>query len=197
MKVLLASSSPRRRQLLSRLGLEFEVVPSRVVERPPEPGEDAGSYALSLAAEKASEVAGRRPGAVVIGADTVVVADGVILGKPEDEADAMRMLRLLAGKWHRVVTGVVVECGSRLTGAESAEVLMRHTGDDERAAYIASGEPMDKAGAYAIQGDGRALVERVRGCRETVVGLPLCLLSDLLRECGLQVTAEPGCEHFQ
>jgi len=198
MTLILASSSPRRRQLLARLAPSFEVVPSRVVERPPLSGEDPSVYARRLAEEKASDVGIQRPNDVVLGADTVVAVGGLILGKPSDHEDAARMLRLLRGKCHIVVTAVVVRCESgHHGGAVAARVHMRNYRDDEIASYVSTGEPMDKAGAYAVQGLGGALVERVAGCYETVVGLPLCLTADLLRLCGMGEGSgsRPCCEH--
>jgi septum formation protein len=193
--VLLASGSPRRRDLLRRLGIAFEVAPSLVEERAPHPGEAASAYAVSLAANKAADVSLRRPGHTVIGADTVVVVDDRILGKPRDHGDAFRMLESLAGKTHCVVTGVSVRCGETVhSGSVAAEVRMRPFSGKEIAEYVDSGEPMDKAGGYALQGIGGRLVETVSGCRETVIGLPLCLVQDLLRTCGLQATH--GGSHF-
>ena len=196
MSVVLASSSPRRRELLFRLGVEFTVVPSAVEERDPVPGEDPAEYALFLAGQKADEVARRCPDAVVLGADTVVAIDGQILNKPADEEDALRMLRLLRGQWHIVVTAVAVRGPVQRSAASTASVQIRAAPDDELRAYIATGEPMDKAGAYAVQGLGGRLVERVEGCYETVIGLPLCITSDLLAAAGLTVAGEAACRHL-
>lgn len=197
MTIILASGSPRRRALLERLTVPFEVIPSRVVERAPTPGEASEGYALELATDKADEVAGRFPGRLILAADTVVAIDGLILGKPRDAADARRMLSLLRGRWHEVVTAVVVRQDLVCRGAETARVRMRAYSDEEAAAYVETGEPMDKAGSYAVQGLGGDLVAGVRGCYETVVGLPLCLCRDLLLACGLRepLPAEPGCRH--
>jgi len=194
--LVLASGSPRRRDLLSRLGVPFEVRPSQVEEREPEPGEDPRHYALDLAGEKAGDVARRQARDMVLAADTVVALDRHILGKPVDEADALRMLQLLRGKRHTVVTGVVVRCGERERREAVASVVwMRHFSDAEALRYIATGEPMDKAGAYAVQGQGGTLVEDVEGCYNTVVGLPLCLTVQLLGECGIVLPAgtDPCC----
>jgi septum formation protein len=180
-----------------RFGVPFDIVPSGVEERAPEPGEVPASYAVALAREKARDVAGRLPGAAILGADTVVVVDGAILGKPEDPGDALRMLSLLRGRRHLVVTGVALQCGGWLTGSAAADVVMRDFGDDEARRYVATGEPMDKAGAYAVQGGGGRLVERVSGCYSAVVGLPLCLTADLLTRCGLLDSVPLGarCDH--
>jgi septum formation protein len=186
--LILASGSPRRRELLARLGVDFEVVPSQVEEREPIPGEDSSAYALALAGEKAEAVARERPDDVVLAADTVVTLGGHILGKPQDEADALRMLGLLRGKRHAVVTAVAVCCGGTVrAGTVSATVAMKRFSDAEARRYVATGEPMDKAGSYAVQGKGGALVDAVEGCYNTVVGLPLCLTTDLLSACRLDV----------
>lgn len=195
MTILLASTSPRRRDLLSRLGLSFEIVPSVVNERAPRRGEVPIDYALALAFEKVAEVARRRPGCVVLGADTVVAVDNLILGKPADTVDAVRMLTLLRGRWHMVATAVAVFCGEFKHGAVAADVLMRSTSDEEIAWYVATGETMDKAGAYAVQGIGGKMVADVVGCYETVVGLPLCLVRELLTDCGISVPQAQGCSH--
>jgi septum formation protein len=193
--MLLASGSPRRRDLLGRLGIAFEVAPSLVQERAPHLGEAAPAYAVSLASAKATDVALRRPGHVVIGADTVVVVDNRILGKPRDREDAFRMLECLAGRTHFVITAVSVRCGEAVhSGSVAAEVRMRPYSIQEITAYVDSGEPMDKAGGYALQGTGGRFVEAVSGCRETVIGLPLCLVQDLLRPCGVQ--GQDGGSHF-
>jgi septum formation protein len=196
--LILASSSPRRRELVTRLRVPFVVHPSRIEERTPWPGEDPATYALHLAREKALDVAREHPDDVVMGADTVVALDGVILGKPADAADARRMLAELRGKTHRVITAVCVRCGdlTECSPVESA-VTMRAFSDPEIDRYVATGEPMDKAGAYAVQGLGGALVERVDGCYTNVVGLPLCLTGKLLASCSSRAApaADAGCEH--
>jgi septum formation protein len=196
MRIVLASSSPRRRELLARLGVDFTMAPSTVVERDPFPGEDPAAYALFLAEQKADDVAYRFPDAVVLGADTVVAVDGMILNKPADEADALRMLRLLRGRSHVVVTGVAVRGPTARSAAITARVWMRDSCDEDLRGYIATGEPMDKAGAYAVQGLGGRLVERVEGCYETVVGLPLCTAAALLSAAGASVPTEPTCRHL-
>ncbi|MDR2687342.1 MAG: Maf family protein [Oscillospiraceae bacterium] len=181
MTYILASASPRRKELLALAGIPFEVHAPHVEERV-DPAWDAAGAARALARQKAAAVAGDFPGACVIAADTVVEAGGVLLGKPEDAADAARMLRLLSGREHRVVTGVCL----RLGGGErvfSRETLVRFypLGEEEIAAYVRSGEPMDKAGAYGIQGRGALLVEGVTGDYFNVVGLPVAALARELK----------------
>lgn len=184
MHLILASASPRRAELLRSAGFDFEAVTSEIDETP-HPGEAPGTYTLRVAREKARYVARRRwtPGSVVLGADTEVVAHGEIFGKPADEADAARMLQLLSGITHDVLTAVVVVAGDR----EVAEVVTTRVRfapltDDEIAWYVASGEPMGKAGAYAIQGLGARFVERIDGSWSNVVGLPVATVHRLLTE---------------
>jgi len=171
-KVVLASSSPRRRDLLNLIGIKHEV-PRRHAER--------------LAREKASKVAVRNQDLITIGADTVVVINRKVLGKPADVADAARMLSLLSGREHTVITAVAVARGKKLRSAvEEVSVKFRRLRDDEIEAYIATGEPMDKAGAYGIQGFGATIVERVEGDYFAVMGLPLVRLVGLLRDVGVR-----------
>jgi septum formation protein len=187
MTVLLASGSPRRRDLLSRLAIEFEVCPSLVDERPPLPDEDPVAYVTWLARAKSADVARRRPGFTVLAADTEVVLDGRILGKPRDWEHANRMLESLAGRIHTVVTGVCVMCGGAIfEHPDVALVRMRAYSKEEITRYVDSGEPMGKAGGYALQGLGGKLVDSVDGCHDTVVGLPLRVARDLLVRCGVQ-----------
>lgn len=185
-RLVLASSSPRRRELLAELGLPFEVRPSDADETP-RPGEGPEALVLRLARAKAARVA--RPGELVLGADTVVAIDGEILGKPIDGADATRMLRALSGRPHEVWTGVALH---RTTGTTASEptalayarrtlVTFRELSESELTAYVASGEPRDRAGAYAIQGGAAGFVERMEGDWDNVVGLPLAAVRDLLR----------------
>jgi len=182
MRLVLGSASPRRRELLTGLSVEFEVDPSEAVERRAQIGEEPSNYALSLALAKANEVAARRPDAVVLSADTIVVLGTIILGKPASETDACEMLSLLCGRTHQVITAVVAQdANKQFRGLVSTEVTMAPAHNDQLRAYIASGEPMDKAGAYAIQGLGGALVASISGCYTNVVGLPLCLTSRLLQ----------------
>ena len=185
MKLILASGSPRRRELLGHFGLDFDVIPALGPETPPV-GADAGETARALSEAKAREIAQAHPDAVVIGADTVVEIDGAILGKPRDEEDAKRMLRLLSGREHRVFTGVTVIKGDDIVSRwEETKVFFRPMTEDEIAAYVATGEPMDKAGAYGYQGRACVYVERIEGDFFNVVGLPLCRLGTMLSELGV------------
>jgi septum formation protein len=180
--LVLASGSPRRRELLTQAGYRFEVQVS-TVEESRRPNEDAISFATRLAREKAVDVFARRaPGIIVLGADTVVVCDGEVMGKPADAADATRMLLRLSGRTHQVVTGVAVVWGegSAEVAAELTQVTMRTISRQEVSDYVAGGEPMDKAGAYAIQGQAGRWIPRINGCYFNVVGLPLALVTSLL-----------------
>jgi septum formation protein len=185
MNLILASASPRRRELLTQAGYSFQVQTSFVSESR-QPGEDAVRFATRLAREKAEAVFARQSsGHVVLGADTVVVCDGEVMGKPADPADAARMLFLLSGRTHHVVTGVAVVWGTKVEiAAELTHVTMRTLSLEEVAQYVATGEPMDKAGAYAIQGYAARWVPRIRGCYFNVVGLPLALVSSMLEATG-------------
>jgi len=185
--LVLASGSPRRRELLTRAGVRFEVRPSGIDETRV-PGEGPRPYAVRLAREKALDVRRQLPASprrLVLGADTVVVLDGEALGKPDDEAHAFTLLRRLLGRMHRVVTGVaLVESGGsapHIFSVES-EVHMRAGSDAEIRAYVATGEPLDKAGAYAAQGEGRRFIERIDGSETNVIGLPLEETLALLHE---------------
>ena len=178
--LILASQSPRRQELLRHAGISFLVRPAQVEERRL-PGEDAHAYARRLARAKAEAVSAA-PEDVVLGADTVVVADGEILGKPADEADARRMLRLLSGREHQVITGICLRRGDQIiTDAETTSVRFVALTDNEIRDYVASGEPLDKAGAYAIQGLASKFIDRLAGCYANVVGLPLALVWKYLR----------------
>jgi septum formation protein len=179
---VLASASPRRRELLRALCTEFDVVPS-AVEETLEPGPLAEAV-RRLALRKARAVAATRPADLVLGADTIVVVDGEVLGKPSGRPEAAAMLRRLRGRVHEVLTAVaVVDAGRGREASETvrSRVRMRAYGDDEIAAYAATDEPLDKAGAYAIQGVGGALVEALEGSWSNVVGLPLEATAGLLR----------------
>lgn len=180
---VLASGSPRRRELLTQLGLTFDVEVADIDETP-QVAEDPVAYVKRLAEHKAAVVFARhanRQRLIVLGADTTVVCDGVILGKPADEADAARMLRLLAGKTHRVITGVaLLSATSRQVAAEETEVSVLPLTEKQIADYVATGEPMGKAGAYAIQGRAARFIPRVSGCYFNVVGLPLARVSGML-----------------
>jgi septum formation protein len=193
--LVLASGSPRRHQLLAELGVTFDVRPADVDETP-RPGEDAEALVRRLAVDKAEAglaTAPERP-VVVLAADTLVAVEGEVLGKPADAADATRMLRTLSGTRHQVLTGVAVATAD-VTGTASSlsvEVATTHVHmapwtDDEIAAYVASGEPMDKAGSYAIQEVGDRKVTRIEGSFDNVVGLPLELTRRMLAEAGFEV----------
>jgi len=187
MALILASASPRRRELLRQLGVHFEVRASEVPEQP-EAGECAPSYARRVAREKALAIGRACPDAWVCAADTVVVKGGEVLGKPEDAADARRMLNQLSGASHHVLTAVVLLGPGRRVDAElvaASIVEFRTLGQAEIDAYVASGEPMDKAGAYAIQGGAAGFVTRVEGSYSNVVGLPLEDVRALLERHGL------------
>ena len=180
--LVLASASPRRRELLAQAGYSFEVHPAHIPEEP-YPNEDPAAYVTRLAREKAQAVFNELgdPQATVLGADTTVALDNHILGKPESPADAARVLRLLSGRTHRVLTGVaLVTATSTEVAAESTAVTFLALSDEEIEAYIATGEPMDKAGAYAIQGRAARWIPRIEGCYFNVVGLPIALVSSLL-----------------
>ena len=183
-RLILASASPRRAELLRAAGFEFDVVPADVDERP-QPGEQPDAYVCRVALDKARAVAACLPDAVVLAADTCVVVDGLILGKPADGDDAARMLRMLSGRSHVVLTGVAVigPAGSRVE-ASSSHVVVAGLSSVEIAWYVASGEPADKAGAYAIQGLASRFVEAVDGSYSNVVGLPVALVYRLLCEQG-------------
>jgi len=184
--LVLASASPRRQQLLAQAGYEFTVVPANIPEER-RADEAPAAFATRLAREKAQAVFDQRPrGAanaewLVLGADTIVVTAEEILGKPRDAADAARMLRLLSGRAHQVVTGVcLISADKAEVAAEATTVVMRAISDEEIAAYVATGEPLDKAGAYAIQGYAARWIPRIEGCYFNVVGLPLARVASLL-----------------
>jgi septum formation protein len=188
---VLASASPRRRELLAQVGYEFEVMPAHIPEERG-PDEEPTAFVSRLAREKAGVVFDRlsgkpdNDGLIVLGADTSVVVAEEILGKPADEADAARMLRLLSGRQHRVVTGVCVLSREHSEVAvESTLVAMRRISEAEIAAYIATGEPMDKAGGYGIQGRAARWIPRIEGCYFNVVGLPLARVATMLEAGGV------------
>jgi septum formation protein len=184
-RVILASASPRRRELLSLVGIAHEIVPADIDESYLR-GETPSAHAERLAREKAAVVAAAAPDAVTIGADTIVVVDGDVLGKPRDADHAAQMLRRLSGRSHRVVTAVAaVWRGAAASTVEDVGVTFRPLSEPDIAAYIATGEPMDKAGAYGIQGFGATIVERVDGDYFAVMGLALNRLVRLLERLGL------------
>ncbi len=183
--LVLASASPRRQELLRNAGIPFEVQPADIVENP-QTGESAKNCAERLARAKALAIAQHRPHDIVLGADTVVVVDGQILGKPSDAADAARMLHLLSGREHQVITGVcLVVKGQASVASETTLVTMSEITDQEIAAYVATGEPMDKAGAYAIQGIASRWIPCIEGDYSNVVGLPVALVYRMLRRAGI------------
>ena len=186
-KLILASTSPRRAEILRTVGWPFEACPVDIDEAR-KPHEEAASYVERLATEKARAAAGARvAGSTIIGADTVVVINAEILGKPRDEEDARRMLRQLSGQWHRVLTGVALINGTPSgirVAHETTEVKFAGMSQDEIDWYVSSGEPLDKAGAYAIQGLGSRFIEGIRGDYFNIVGLPVRLLYTLLLGAG-------------
>ncbi len=185
-RVVLASSSPRRHQLLNLIGIPHEVIPANIDESV-RARESPRKYAERLSREKASSVAGRGSRVVAIGADTIVLIDRKVLGKPASSVDARSMLSLLSGREHTVVTAVAVARGKTISsGVEEVAVKFRKLSDDEIDAYIATGEPMDKAGSYGIQGFGATIVERIEGDYFAVMGLPLVRLVSLLGEIGIR-----------
>ena len=182
MKVILASQSPRRIELLKSIGLQFETIPSEAAEIVRE-GEKPDTVVMSLALEKGLEIASKNEDAVVMAFDTVVFCDE-ILGKPKDEADAYRMLKLLNGKSHQVFTGIAVihlESNTKIIDYTMTNVAFIDAEDDMLHRYVDTKEPLDKAGAYGIQGYGAMLVECIEGDYYSVMGLPLSKLSELLR----------------
>lgn len=185
-KIVLASASPRRRELLQNMGLDFEIITSDGAEQVFE-NELPQDIVKRLSSEKALNVAKRAPydDCIVIGADTVVAIDGKILGKPVDEGDAKRMLTLLSGRTHKVYTGVsVIETtsGERVSDYVETEVKFVNLTERQIEKYVSSGEPMDKAGAYGIQDLGAMLVEKINGDYFNVVGLPVSRLARILRD---------------
>jgi septum formation protein len=194
--LILASSSPRRQELLREIGIPFQVHAANINEDQ-RPGEAPMEYALRLAREKAQAVAAQYPQSYVLGADTIVVVDGEVLGKPKDHADAARMLRLLSGRGHEVTTavsvfppnmiasGTVAQGTLAETRASTTKVYFREIGEAEIQQYVAGGEPMDKAGAYAIQGGASRWTDRIEGEFSNVVGLPLSLVTEMFKTAGL------------
>ena len=190
MNLILASASPRRRELLTQIGVKFEIKISDV-EEVMDASLSAEAQVQSLALQKAQAVATSLNEGWVLGADTVVVNNGVLLGKPRNETEAKEMLDSLSGKWHQVMTAVALVDASgeqqTWTSVEITNVKFRDLTEEDIAAYVATGESMDKAGAYGIQGYGALLVERIEGCYNNVVGLPLQLVAAGLRTWGVNL----------
>ena len=185
-RIVLASQSPRRRELLAQVGIAHAVQPADIDESL-WAGESPEGHSMRLAREKATTIAAREPGAAVIGSDTIVVVDGRILGKPRDVADAKAMLARLSGRTHTVFTAVAVARGDRVVeSVVRVAVSFRELAPWEIDAYVATGEPMDKAGAYGIQGYGATIVERIDGDYFAVMGLPLRTVVQLLGEVGIR-----------
>ncbi|MFY9174327.1 MAG: Maf family protein [Peptococcia bacterium] len=192
MEIILASASPRRAELLQQIGIKYRVEPSCITEG--QPFSPWPEWVQRLAQQKALAVPAEK-GDVVLGADTIVVHSGEVLGKPKDKQEAQVMLRKLSGSNHQVMTGVCVahyqeETPQVKTAVEITQVTFRHLTEKEIINYVASGESLDKAGAYGIQGLGALLVERIQGCYFNVVGLPLVKIMQLLRSCGVPILGE-------
>lgn len=188
--IILASASPRRQQLLSQIGLDFKVKPSAIEEVIDDTLEPA-QVAMSLASQKCNDIASQiTDDCIVIGADTIVIKDNKMLGKPKNESDAFNMLHSLKGQWHQVVTGLCL-CRSYdkkiICDYEITKVKISDLSDEFINSYIATKEPLDKAGAYGIQGYGALLVERIDGCYFNVMGLPIFKLSCMLKELGFVI----------
>ena len=185
MKLLLASQSPRRIELLRNAGIDFEAIPSDLEEGQPIPGEIPEDYVRRIARAKALRVAARSPAnSLVLGADTIVTIEGLILGKPSGPFDATRMLRLLSGQTHEVITAICLVRAPEQIDAlkhETTFVTFHKLNDDEIRTYVASREPLDKAGAYAIQGLASKFISHISGCYFNVVGLPVSLLYEILK----------------
>jgi|SRR6185369_14896893 len=186
--LILASGSPRRKELLAKLGIPFEIIIAGVSEDV-EDGIEPGTMVVMLAKRKAAAVAEKLTHGIVIGSDTTIAFEGRILGKPRDEDDAKAILKSLRGKHHQVYSGIAlvnVENKRVETSTVVTNIKMRNYSDKELSDYVATGEPMDKAGAYAIQGEGGSLVEQIEGSFDNVVGLPLQELAELLKRFGLE-----------
>ncbi len=186
-KWILASASPRRREILAGLGLEFDVDPSSLPEPAIRPGESPGAYAMRAARLKARDVAAHHRSGLVIGADTIVVCGDSILGKPATRQAAARMLRIISGRWHRVVTGLSVydlRLGRSSSGHSESRVHFRRMSTAEIGWYLDTGEYADKAGAYGIQGYAALFIDRIEGCYFNIVGFPVATFESLCRRLG-------------
>ncbi len=184
---ILASASPRRREILAGLGLEFAVDPSSLPEPALRPGENPGAYAMRAARLKARDVAARHRSGLVIGADTIVVCGKVVLGKPATRQAAARMLKILSGRWHRVVTGLSIydlQLGRSSSGHSESRVHFRRMSPAEIGWYLDTGEYADKAGAYGIQGCAALFIDRIEGCYFNIVGFPVATFENLCRRLG-------------
>jgi len=194
LKIILASSSPRRTELLKQIGLDFEIIPANIKEEF-EGNIEPGKYASEMSRQKAMAVAEKVKGkynrdTYVLGADTIVVIDNIILGKPEDKNDAYRMLKLLENRWHEVITGLTLvnaETLKCITESEITKVKVPAFSEGFLERYLTLDEPYDKAGSYGIQGVGSLMVERIEGCYFNVMGLPLYRLSKMLENEGYKV----------
>lgn len=184
--MVLASASPRRQELLGFYGIPFQVVPSGANE---DAAGDGKTQVRELARRKCMDVAARCPGRLVLAADTLVCVEDQVLGKPQNEEDALRMLRLLSGRSHQVHTGVCIACpdGTVIDRVATTEVTFLPVGDELLRRYIATGEPMDKAGAYAIQGRAGAFIQSIQGSPTNVIGLPLEVLTEVFTQLGLSL----------
>ena len=193
--LVLASGSPRRREIVKALDMPIRLTVSNAEEGPREAGEEPFEYVKRLSLEKARSSLYKEEGSLVLGADTVVVLEGEVLGKPVDDAEAVHMLERLRGRTHSVITGVTlldVDTGHCRSVARVSEVVMRSYLDEEIAAYVASGEPMDKAGAYAAQDERFSPAAEIVGCYLNVVGLPLCDVIDVMVEMGVRARLKIG-----
>lgn len=188
MDIILASGSPRRKELLEMLGVKMKVIPAKGEERAPE-GLAPGELVMALASAKGREVAAGCEGdCLVIAADTIVWLDGRVFGKPHTAEEAVRMLKTMSGRTHEVYTGVcVISPAGETVEYEVSKVTFRELAEEEIRAYVATGEPMDKAGAYGAQGRGALLVQRIDGDFFNVMGLPVCRLGQMLKQQGVQL----------
>lgn len=183
--IILASASPRRAAIFRQMGFPFKQVPSKIEEE--ERDASPAEFARQMACAKAKAIGDKRTNSIVIGCDTVVVLDGKIFGKPRNSKEAMRMLSALNGKCHQVCSGIAVAFPGRrmVSGVETTKVLFRKLEKKELQWYVNTGEPLDKAGAYGIQGKGAVLVKRIEGCYYNVVGFPLSKFAELMKKCNL------------
>ncbi len=190
---ILASASPRRREILKRLGLQFRVEPSHIPEPPRKSRETASDYAVRIAHLKASEIASRHDSGLVIGVDTIVVLGSMILGKPENQAEARSMLQRLSGRWHEVISGIcLIDCDLERTRSSYgiSRVHFRRLSPEDIAWYLQTGEHHDKAGAYGVQGYASLLIDRIEGCYFNIVGFPIVVFQQLCRQSGIDLLRE-------